>query len=300
MQSDLWAAYDVLYRTHQSVKETSEFRARKNSLLTLLAQLIRRIALSRGEIRELPQNCIRAGEQNQLPKFFDSTSGWLEFEFKPGRLHDTSVNFRRAARVFVKPIVAPADTNAFLQSLRDFTFASAPGRDLPDNLAAVALVIENLLIDSEGEIVASALIQDVQIRKFIRDNSGGFKNTELREFELSRRKLLSDPSGSGLIEFDENASVFKSAAGNDYGFATPFPLGGIPANPPLVVKLESRCADCHGSKQTHLMSFSLIEENKSPVRVLEVNQDTHGSYVIGRKQTRPDFRSLLTDAEWNN
>ena len=302
MQSDLWAAYDLLYRERET-HETSEFRTRKDRVLSLLAQLIRRIAMSRPEIGQLPQNCIAAGEHHQLPKFFDPASGWLEIEFKRQRLHDFSVNFRRDARVFVKPIAAPPDPIAFLESLRMFTFAGTPGENFPANLEAVALVEENLLIDSQGEIVASPLIQDVQIRRFIRNGKGEFIRGEFREFELSRRKLLTDLSGSGFNEFDESAPVFKSAAGNDYGFATPYPLGD-PPNPPLVVKLESRCADCHGVKGTFLMSFSTHEfgsehGNRDPaLRVLDVKDDSHGQIVIGRKLTSADFMSLLKKADW--
>jgi len=303
MQSDAWAAYDVLYRAQQD-RDTTEFRARKDQLLRLLARLIRKIALSGDEIKLLPQNGVVAGRQHQLPKFYEPSSGWIEIEFLPQRLHDDAVNFRREARVFVKPIVNPVDKSQFVQSLRESTVHGAQTFQPAENLEAVALVLENLLIDSQGEIVASPLIQDVQIRKFVRDANGKLARSELREYELSRRKLLTVPSSSGFIEFDENSSTFASVVGNDYGFATPFPLGAIPANPPLVVKLRSRCASCHGTNQTFLMSLAAHEffvgrMNPVPhVRTLNVEQDEHASYVIARKMSRADFKSLRGYAEW--
>jgi hypothetical protein len=301
MQSDAWAAYDAIYRAHQNFADIRDFVARKAHLLKLLARLIAKIALSRNEISLLPRNSALAGEHPKLPDFFKPSSGWIEIEFVPQRKHDSAVNFRRAARLFVKPIVTPADVPLYLETLRDFANRQSREQELPENLAAVALVIENLLIDSQGEIVASPLIQDVQIRRFVRDDKGHLLKTELREYELSRRKLLSSPSTSGLVEFDETSAVFKAAAGNDYSFATPLPLGA-PHSSPLMVKLSSRCADCHGIKQDLLMSLAIQEmalERMNPrprVSNLDVNQDEHARYVIAQKMAREEFKSLSLDA----
>src|SRR5262249_23433816 len=128
--------------------------------------------------------------------------------------------------------------------------------------------------------------------------------TEIREYELSRRKLLSAPSGGGFVELNENSPSFTSASGNDYAFATSFPLGNVPANPPLMVKLPSRCADCHGTDQTFLMSFAVHESpvggiDVTPrVRILNVQHDEHAVYVIQSKMARDDFQSLRADAGW--
>jgi hypothetical protein len=105
------------------------------------------------------------------------------------------------------------------------------------------------------------------------------------------------------VEFDENSKVFKAAAGNDYSFATLLPLGA-PHNSPLMVKLSSRCADCHGIKQDMLMSLAIQQmalERMNPrprVRNLDVNQDEHARYVIAQKMAREEFKSLSIDAEW--
>ena len=59
--------------------------------------------------------------------------------------------------------------------------------------------MQNLLIDTEGRIVPSPLIQDVQIRRFTHDEKGKAVKTELREYELSRKALLTNPSGDGFL-----------------------------------------------------------------------------------------------------
>ena len=115
MQSDAWAAYDAIYRAHQDFADTRDFVARKAHLLKLLATLIAKIALSRNETSLLPRNGAVAGEHRELPGFFKPSSGWIEIEFVPHLRHDNAVNFRRATRIFVKPIVIPADIPRYLQ-----------------------------------------------------------------------------------------------------------------------------------------------------------------------------------------
>ena len=60
-----------------------------------------------------------AGEHPKLPDFFNPSSGWIEIEFLPHRKHDDAVNFRRVSRLFVNPIVTPADVSLYLETLRD-------------------------------------------------------------------------------------------------------------------------------------------------------------------------------------
>jgi hypothetical protein len=68
-----------------------------------------------------------------------------------------------------------------------------------------------------------------------------------------------------------------------------------------LVKLSSRCADCHGKEHTFLQSLAvhefLVGRIKPPpsVAVLETNQDPHANYVIARKMARDDFKRLRAD-----
>src|SRR5689334_6175230 len=107
------------------------------------------------------EHCVLRGVHPKLPDFFNPSCGWIEIEFLPHRKHDDAVNFRRVSCLFVNPIVTPADVPLYLETLRDFANHQPLDQEPSQNLAAVALVIENLLIDSHGEIVPSPLIQDV-------------------------------------------------------------------------------------------------------------------------------------------
>lgn len=104
MQSDVWAAYDLLYRRRSGFAVVdNQFREHADQLLILLARFIKKLALTRSEIEALPDNYAAASRHNNLPALFDPDSGWIEVQWHPDRSHDHSVDYRRAARVFIKP-----------------------------------------------------------------------------------------------------------------------------------------------------------------------------------------------------
>lgn len=84
------------------------------------------------------------------------------------------------------------------------------------------LLVQNLIIDTAGNVVPSPLTQDVQLRRFYRDGNGTITHTEVGQYELSRAMLLNDSTSGGFIAFDASAASYLPDAGNDYGFATPF------------------------------------------------------------------------------
>src|SRR5262249_28601283 len=133
---------------------------RRNKLLVLLAQLVKKLALTPDEIKALPDNYAAAAGRGQLPDLFGADSRWLQIGTDEVRLHDTAADLRRAARVFLKPATDPKDKSDFVKGLRDFE--SVTGR-----LDTLALVTQNLLIDSDGKVVASPLTYEVQVRTFV-------------------------------------------------------------------------------------------------------------------------------------
>ncbi|HKZ77463.1 MAG TPA: hypothetical protein VJ124_04000 [Pyrinomonadaceae bacterium] len=190
MQSDIWAAYDLLYR--YSSETRLQFQEQSDRLLLLLARFTKKLALTSKEIEQLPDNYAAAAKSSPLPRFFDQVSGWLEIQWRPSREHDHSADYRRATRVFVRPASIQSDKLGFLNSL-----PNAP--DPASKLDAGALVTQNLLLDSSGRVVPSRLTYDVQLRRFIKDSRGALVRTEVAEYELSRRLLLLKPSSGGLV-----------------------------------------------------------------------------------------------------
>ncbi len=281
MQADAWAAYDIIYATYlDNVKP--DIADRRSKLLGLLRQFIRKLALSSDEIKSLKNNYLVATGGGKLPNLFSTESGWLEIELLPRRSHDHAVKYRRAARVFVKPRVRPSDAAAFVESLKQNQHL--------DQIEAVALIIQNLLIDKSGRVVPSPVFSDVQLRFFKNDPKTGTTSAEPLEFELSRRKLLTEPTSGGFVEFSPTSPAYLSMAGNDYDFATRLEE----ADAPVVVPLRTRCAECHGDSLAFQMTFSVHDFLPVPaVRILKPVDQEHAFYVAQKKEALEDFKSLF-------
>jgi hypothetical protein len=261
MQADVWAAYDFLYRARRE-KSPSEAK-----LLNLLRQFIRKLALSSDEIKSLKNNYVVA-------------DGWLEIELLPHRHHEETAFQRRAARVFVKPRTPPADARQLVESLKH--------NQHHEKIEAVMLVIQNLLVDKSGRVVPSPLFSVVQLRTFKTDPKTGAVSGEPQQFELSRRKLLTEPPSGGLVEFPATGPAFLSSAGNDLDFATPIQEADVP----VLAKLRTRCTQCHGSSLTHLMTYSI--HDFPPVPTVRILADQERAFYVARlKEERDDFKSLF-------
>jgi hypothetical protein len=255
MQSDAWAAYDILSRDYESAykgEQGEQRRPRKDKLLVLLAKLIKRLALTSEEIKSLPDNYAAAASAHHLPDLFAPDSAWMEVRRDPNRFHDHAADHRRAARVFVKPAKPPRNEEEFLNSLRD------AGGFTPQ-LSAVALVTQNLLIDSTGKIVPSPLTYEVQLRTFVKDEKTEFSNTDLQQYDLNRRLLLSEPKTGGFVASDDKAPAYFPLAYNDYSFAGRSAIGE-----PLLVALRTRCVGCHGERAASVNTFGPVQKPPPP------------------------------------
>ena len=275
MQADAWAAYDLIYRMRRGSPASDP----EGRLLALLRQLIRKLALSTDELKSLKNNYLVAASGNKLPDLFSRESGWLEIELLSHRHHEETAAFRRAARVFVKPRTRPSDPVQFVESLKEYKNQG--------NVEAVALLVQNLLIDTSGRVVPSPLFNEVQFRFFSNDSKTGAITAELQHLELSRRKLLTEPASGGLVEYSPASPSYLASAGNDYDFATPIQQVGAPVLAPL----RTRCAQCHGAPLTILMTYSIHYIPPVPtVRILSDHE--RALYVARRKEEHEDFRSL--------
>ena len=284
MQADVWAAYDILYaRRLSTFKTRADIPKRNAKLLGLLRQFIRRLAFTPNEIKSLNNNYLHAVSGSKLPNLFSTESEWLEIEFMSHRLHDDASSYRRAARVFVKLRTPSSDPGQFVESLKE--------NQHHDRVEAVALLVQNLLIDTSGRVVPSPLFSDVQFRFFKHDSKTAETSAEPVQFELSRRKLLTDPASGGFVEFSATSPAYLSTAGNDYDFATPIPEAGAP----VLVPLRTRCTQCHGSSLTRLMTYSFHPFPPVPtVKILKSFDQDRASYIARLKEQREDFKSIFT------
>jgi hypothetical protein len=286
MQADLWSAHDGFVSIPQQRLSLSS-RATLDEVTTLIARLIGHISLTRDEIAALPDNYRDAQRSMDLPDLFRDGGDWLEFIWTPLRMHDHEAHHRRAARIMIRPRVRPPDVSLFLSALRD----EHPVR----SVSAAALVEQLLLIDRTGRVVPSPIVQKVEIRTF-GDPGGVSLLNSVRTLEVSRRRILSDPSTGGFVPFDDTAEAYLPVAGNDYGFATPHrPQRG---SEPTMTTLHVRCTACHGPDNTALMSlrFAGPPESLPPVRTLRQPNDEHARAVASAKQARDDYKRLVAAA----
>jgi|SRR5215213_686498 len=285
MQADVWAAYDIMYANRfSSVKVEADIREHRTMLLNLLRRFVRELALSSDEISLLKSNYLVAVSGSKLPNLFSAETGWLEIELLTHRLHDDAARYRRATRVFVKPRTLQSDPGQFVESLKHNQHL--------DQLEAVALVVQNLLIDTSGRVVPSPLFSDVQFRFFKVDPKTGETSAEPQQFELSRRKLLTEPISGGFVEFSAASPAYLTSAGNDYDFATSIQE----ADAPILAPLRTRCAQCHATSLTHLMTYSIHDVPPVPtVRILKPLDQERALYVAKRKEEREDFKSLSAE-----
>jgi hypothetical protein len=283
MQSDVWAAYDILYTLGQGRRRNPTLAGRKSELLELLRAFVRKLALTADQIKSLNNNYVTAVNAGRLPDIFSPENGWLEIELLPQRLHDEAGDYRRAARVFVKPRSTPSAPGEWVESLKHHQHL--------DEIEAVSLVVQNLFIDTTGNVVASSLFSDIQFRFFVRDPVTGSLSARPQQLELSRKKLLTEPSSGGLIKFEPQTPAYLTAAGNDYTFAMPIDDAGTP----VLVPLRTRCTQCHGEALTTIMTYAIHDFVPLPtVKLLKSSDQEHVRYVAQRKTEREDFKSLVS------
>ena len=291
MQGDVWAAFDILSGYERIVGPQGEsLDERRSELAPMLARFIRKLTLTPEEIKRLPDNYAAASGIHRLPDLFGTRSGWMEIRWFPDRLHDDSAQFRRAARVFIKAKPQPVNRQAFLNELRE------PGSDKAGRIDTVALVIQSMLIDSNGAVVPSPITFEAQQRSFIKDSGGNLVKTELSQFEISRKLFLSDPRSGGLVALDDKAGSYLPRSGNDYSFAsTQDDLAGFTT--PVYAALRTRCVFCHGPDAKTIFTFAIhAPKPQPPVEQLNRANNKHGNYVAKRKMERDDFKALLR--EW--
>jgi hypothetical protein len=294
MQSDAWAAYDVLHR--YGANRAKADKPRCEQLLTLLARFVKKLALAPDQIEALPDNYAVAARARKLPDLFAPGSGWMEVDRGAGRIHDHVADYRRATRVFLRPPDPPRDRQAFVNSLR----ARADGAQFD----SVALVVQLLLIDTHGKVVPTHLTYLVQRRTFVAEG-GKLKETKVAVEELSRKALLGEPGSTGFVTFAESDPAYLPFAGNDYGFASRLPLSRKGVGESNVVSRESvlvtqrrHCGSCHGGDLAVLMTFSTHESPPPPPALLNPSDNDHGHYIAREKMKRADFEAL--QRHWGN
>ena len=233
-QRDLWAVFDW------AASQREPHPVEREALQVRLAEIMRRVALSREEILSLPDNYALAVESGIYPAaiqadqpeaaflpldLFQPESAWMPMGRAGGPVaitHTEAFPFfgRSAFLVFVR---FPDGRDATLDFIESLNTEPSPVTPIGSE---VALVRRMLLIDDQGQLVASPLVESIQIRHFSPAQS-------FYEFELNRKHLFAGIAG-GLVPHADFFMLFMS-----HGDVFEHPL------PELRAVIPDICKACH-------------------------------------------------------
>ena len=309
-QHDLWALFDWL-----AARLDHHPDARK-ALLSRVARVIRRVALTQDQIEGLPDNYQQAVRSKAFASSFDPAQ--RERAFLPPDLtgngqwlavsaidpvaaaHASEISHSSFSVKWHVPGGAPA-TLAYWKALWDhpepyvIEFDNDGERRVMVNPALpaipsgtqLALVRRMLLIDQRGVIVPSTVTESVQLRVFQQQDQPSF------EFRLGRARLFAGQAG-GL----------QAVAAGDLAFFTfsshgidPFELPPDTARerPP---KILEGCGNCHQQSRSSIHAVLSLRRLLKPYSQLDSSHPrwnrwfTQDAVAAGRKAQRADWGLL--------
>jgi hypothetical protein len=202
-QHDLWAVFDW------AVSQPEPYSSERQALAKCLAQIIRRVALSKEEILSLPDNYALEIKAKTFPTdvsvdnpetaflpidIFQPDSAWLPVGREGGPIamtHTESFPFfgRSVFMVYFRSSGGRGATLDYIDALN-----TNPSHALTID-SDVALVRRMLLVDDQGNLILAPLVESIQIRNF---SPVQF----FHEFIVSRTNLLHDAGGL-VLKADE-------------------------------------------------------------------------------------------------
>jgi hypothetical protein len=293
-QNDLWAVFDWLANpTAPYQYRDDDFPPVARALQVRLAKAIRRLALSAEEIQRLPDNYAAAitaktfatrhdpekPERAFLPAdLFDPDGPWVllgEHMAPAAPVHVRAVHGRSAFLDFINVPPGRTATLAYLEKLGAFPNALMPqpadrnARFLAKNLprfnpelpqfpvgTQVALARELLVIDDQGKIKPTRLIESVQFRVYREIPKGdpahpeGFDNLvgkqDFYEFRVTRKNLFAGAAGGlhAVGPQDEEIIPFLNPQPHD-------PFAEDSAVRPGTFRTIAQCSACHSQPGIH-------------------------------------------------
>ena len=299
LQRDLWAVFDWL-----TFRASADF-APRGELEQRLVQAIQRLALSRRQIEALPNSYDAAVQSGSFPAEFQMDSpqtaflpsgifmadgDWISLGREGGPIaitHLQELPFlgRSAFLVFVR---VPGGRGPGLVYLNDLQKKTIP--PFITRGSEVALVRRMSLIDDQGEIVASPLIESIQLRHF--DQTGAQIYFELK---LDRDRLFGGETGGlrSIAPDEADFSLFQSQ-GDVFGF--PDAVRDVLHSPVL-----AGCPGCHaGDGQaiegtTSILSYSRarfpLPGAQKPV-LIQTKPDRESETTIDWKMGQTDWQQL--------
>jgi hypothetical protein len=342
LQHDLWAVFDWTVSQFPA-SEHPNYDKEKQELQFRLAEVMRRLALTPDEIKALPDTYAQAVASGAFAKHYDSSNRehaflppdlfdphgtWAGITPSPeygqlgvARDHTFECSARSTFLVFVRLPGGHKATMDYFQTLWNFPQPYVPASggpsddqatvspDLPSFPAgtAVALIRRMNLFDTQGNLVATPIVESVQIRVYhditttrarfsSRTPAETIKNSgqDFYELRLSRPLLFSGRNGGlrTLSRDEKEFSTFRSKGGDEIE-----ELAQHPEWEKMRVPIVQTCIWCHSGGGVH--SFNSIDALFRPNRKqVDPKDSDYGSVYWGDdsaidwKQNRYDWGLL--------
>jgi len=276
-QHDLWAVFDWLVTTNDRYPPKTRHLAEARELEARLARVIRSVALTTDQIKALPDNYVAALAAKAFPTSYDpehrdrqflptdmfsSSGSWVTLNpFSSVPLSHSQAFSHSAFAILINLPGGRERTISYLKTLWDFPHPFVADTRFPDRTTMLnpdlppfpsgtqlALVRKMLLIDQAGDIVASRVIETMQLRVFHPPSPVEFPHQpdfygdqDFFEIRFSRKKLFAgEAAGLRAVGRDERDFLTFSTHGDD-------PLEGsteLALWRRRAVTLNL-CADCH-------------------------------------------------------
>ncbi|HTL27628.1 MAG TPA: hypothetical protein VL282_00340 [Tepidisphaeraceae bacterium] len=333
LQRDLWAVFD--WAAQGGGYAEPDFESQRRALELRLAEIIRRIALSKDEIAALPDTYEAAVKSQRFPKafdpdhpapylpadLFDAKGPWISLA-KPGDgivapVHTRDFDARSIFEIFLRIPDGRKAGMDYLQSLNDVlpkilpANNSATTRDVPLKYTPeimlnpklpqfpvgtqLALVRRALLVDRNGELRPTHLIESVQLR-YYREIADAEHRTDPKEqaffeFRFSRRALLADPSGA-LNALTKDSKDFEFVKFDSMGI-DPFEADKD-RDARYTSSSMATCVGCHS--QAGVNSFNSFTRRFGPVtfspELTDASPDYQAKVTMIEKRERFDWGLL--------
>jgi hypothetical protein len=284
-QRDLWAVFDW------AASRSEPFASQRQALMTRLAQIIRKVALSREEILSLPDNYTLEIEEETFPAdvpidnsgaaflpsdIFHPERAWVPIGREGGPVamtHTESFPFFGRS-VFLVYVRWPGGREASLKFIESLNTGLPP---VPAVGLDLALARRMMLIDESGDLTLSPLVESIQLRHFS-------SRRHFHDFELNRVRLLGGKGGGLALKTD----LFMLFMGHGDVFE-------FPDIPEMQAAIPEICKACHFEYPRSIISYSRdpfsLPDGSRPVLIATTLGD-EAQVVIGWKRNHPTWQTL--------
>ena len=289
MQRDLWATFDWVF-----------VRQPQGNLAAALARAMREAAPRADELRALRTD--PAGVDGLPAGILDATQGWVSLADALGRTitpgHDTRFGERSRFEVLLRLPGAREATLAWLERLRalpDPLSGEGDERhfraDLPllPPRTEIALVRRALAISAEGDLLASDLVESVQLRRFLSDDPSD--RSERPTFDLSKAQELAE------FRIDRSGAHALRALGpdeydfNDFGRHGEDPFEGDAQSWSWLKPGLVSCGGCHAQPGIYSVN-SFTRMTTGPGTILSISPHGRPSVFVEAERAKLEEQAL--------